>query len=135
MVNTLLAQFLRDAAGRPFVWGQFDCGLWLADWVRLSRGLSFDPAEHFRGRYSDGRSALRALGHSGLGSTVADIAARCCLETTSDPMRGDIGLVRLVGERATGAIAGAGGWWLFDNGRGICRAPVAMLDVPAAWRV
>ena len=37
-----LAEFLREGAAKPFVWGRCDCSLWPADWVASQVG--FDPA-------------------------------------------------------------------------------------------
>ena len=39
-----LAGYLRDAVSRRFAWGETDCALFCADWVRARKGI--DPAAH-----------------------------------------------------------------------------------------
>ncbi|WP_300535153.1 hypothetical protein [uncultured Mameliella sp.] len=47
-------------ASRPFVWGEHDCALGLADWLQHLRGV--DTAAHLRGQYFDALSCQRFCG-------------------------------------------------------------------------
>lgn len=43
-------EFISRYVDAPFVWGQSDCALFLADWWQENHGS--DPASHLRGTYS-----------------------------------------------------------------------------------
>jgi len=57
----LLWAFVQSRQSRPFVWGEHDCCLFAADWVRELHGI--DPAEDFRGAYTSALGAARIVGH------------------------------------------------------------------------
>jgi hypothetical protein len=142
-----LAAFLRLAAARPVVWGQWDCHLWLADWVQAVRGCE-DPAAGYRGRYATPLGAKRLLKREG-GSfaLMSRLAGRAELVLAwaaepgsegraTDLRAGDIGLlpsldpkgaVELIGAVFTGARWVALGW-----PAGIVAHPFTPLYV---WRV
>ena len=52
--------FLHRYAGRPFIWGECDCCLMIADWFLHLHGR--DPAAHLRWTYDDPGSCQRAHG-------------------------------------------------------------------------
>jgi hypothetical protein len=54
----LLAEYIRQVYDSVFVWGQNDCALWCADWVKLATGQ--DLAAEWRGQYAS-EDELRAL--------------------------------------------------------------------------
>jgi hypothetical protein len=132
--SDLLARFLAAAAARPFQYGAHDCGLWLADWVSLSRQIP-DPAAHLRGGYDDVESALALCGPLGLARTVDRLAGALGLARTQEPRAGDIAVIRL--ERrgpAYGAIRSRCGFAILgEPGERLCAPPFAR--VIAAWRV
>ena len=55
--------YFKRAEKQPFVWGEFDCCLFVANVVALQ--LGFDPAAPYRGRYSSEIGAVRALAKHG----------------------------------------------------------------------
>lgn len=56
----VLADQIARAARTPFAWGEFDCALFVCDVAAALTGKP-DPAAWFRGKYSDGRGAFRAV--------------------------------------------------------------------------
>lgn len=129
-----LPEFLDHASTTPFVWGGFDCCLFMADWVLDQRGI--DPAPHLRGAYDteEGCDALLARS-GGLLAVVEDCAARAGLVRAIEPLSGSVGLivVRIPGERHAmcGAICTGRRWAVLSPG-GISAwpaEPVAMWSV------
>lgn len=58
-----------------FTWGQYDCGQFVARWIREATGV--DVAAHLRGTYSDEATAEKIFlnGFTDLGAYAASIAA------------------------------------------------------------
>lgn len=134
-----LSAFLSDLARRRWQWGETDCLLVLADWIKAARG--FDPAARFRGHYSDRDGAERYLMvNGGLLSLVTETLHDAGMTATSAPRPGDIAVVRApCAERAgiamsdTGAICVAPDRFaIFTPDAGVVIAP---LPLRAAWRV
>lgn len=102
----MLEQFLEDMAATPFVDGQSDCALTIADWVMLAKGCP-DPAHDLRGQYSTALGRERLLKRrGGLKAVMAVCAGRAGLETTRKPKRGDIGIVSIAGQRLAAICLG-----------------------------
>ena len=120
-----LQTFLRDAARKDYRLGQWDCGLWVADWYIAATGKP-DPAAHLRGaRYTEAELArhMRRI-IKGLG-----------LKRTSEPRAGDIGIAVVRRRHIVGAIF-TGNWWVvLTNERGIGGIPPKCLRFIAAWRL
>lgn len=90
----VLLNFLRAAARQPFRWGEFDCCLFFADWIELRCGI--DPAFDLRGMYSTEREMRRLVkARGGIMRLVGESVARAGYLPTTQPMLGDIGLVRI----------------------------------------
>lgn len=92
-MSDALSQFLSDAGRRPFIWGQSDCLMFLADWWMQRTGV--DPARGFRSVYRDERGARRVMFNAGgIEKHITN-----CLGTSAQmslaPQRGDIALVKL----------------------------------------
>lgn len=108
---------------RGFEWGKSDCCLAPCDaWVEL--GFP-DPAEPYRGRYSD-EAGARAV----MGGSVEDVAVRECARLgwrEIDPAEARDADVGVVGN--TLAIR-SDGWWRCKSPRG----EVLMRRVRRAWR-
>lgn len=121
MVSDRLSAFLADAASRKVDLGQWDCGLWLADWYMVATGKS-DPADDLRGR--------------GLESplTIRDTINRLGLAHTSEPQRGDVGLVSLHKGHLVGAIFTGSHWCMLTDG-GIGALLPKRFRFIAAWRI
>jgi len=120
------------------VWGQMDCMLSLADWFWRVHG--FDPAEDIRFTYDSPATCQRATGfiREPLAATRRIAEDRGGLaQKTSNPVKGDIALLRLVDQ---GREIHSGGLWL---GRGwlvkghpdgaTVRDPATILETLAIW--
>ena len=99
---------------RDFIWGETDCLMVLADWVKFVRGV--DPAERYRGTYD---SPLTAEKVSGFMMHPLRVTTECFeevagLEPTENPVAGDVAVLSLpVNDkfRCCGAIClGEHGW-------------------------
>ena len=126
----MLDTFLEAMAATPFVDGQSDCALTIADWAMVATGCA-DPAGHLRGRYHNalGRERLlRRLG--GLETVIGECARRAGLSETANPVRGDVGLVRLNGQDLAAICVGRR--WAIKSSRGVVVEPVEVLR---AWSV
>lgn len=126
--------FLRDLAGRQFRYGECDCLLVLADWLVLT-GRNRDPAEGYRGTYSDEAGYLAVLRPAGgLARFVRSMAAEMSLARVrpATAPTGAIGVVRHEAKHF-GAIRCPSGRWAVKANDGM----VFLKDprVVAAWRV
>lgn len=133
LADTTLAGFLADSARTPFAYGRRDCGLWMADWVRLRRGV--DPAAHLRGRYHTELGCARMLKRGG---GLFEVARGCFegvgLRRTPAPKAGDVGVVEVLtakGPATAGAIRTGVGWAAL-NPHGVM---VGETTAIAAWEV
>lgn len=118
-----MARFERftDQNTVPFVWGQSDCALLIADWV-VANGYP-DPAAHLRGTY-DTEEACAALlaAAGGLSAVVAACAAAADLKPILEPA---FGCVAVIGSERNQARQWAAIWqghhwmvrWLSNDGR------------------
>lgn len=126
----MLEQFLDEMAATPFVDGESDCALTVADWVMAAKGCS-DPAAHLRGRYASASGRERLLrGMGGLKQVMATCAERAGLEPTRKPQRGDVGLV-IMGKRPVAAIC-LGERWAAKGEGVVVEKPRRIIK---AWRV
>lgn len=66
-----LSAYLAECEGRPYAYGEHDCGLFAAGAVLAMTGS--DPAEPFRGRYCSKWSAAEALRDHGAGTLEATL--------------------------------------------------------------
>lgn len=67
-----LAAFIDGQRARPFVWGQSDCCLFVADAITAMTGV--DVAKRWRGAYVDEKSARRVMRNYGGVSGIATTA-------------------------------------------------------------
>lgn len=103
-MNSLLTTHIRAFAARPFGWGDADCATFCAAWVKTVSGI--DLTNGLKAHDKDHAVALTE------GDLVAFAAGACeaaGLIETSEPMRGDIGVI-LIGADATCAIRTLNGW-------------------------
>lgn len=124
-----LAAFLRETAAKSLVWGQHDCGLWLADWIAYWLGVD-DPASDLRGRYHDAESCQRAIGSVAYPTLVGRLARRAGLRMTRTPEIGSVGVVSGP-SGIVGAIRTERGWAVLGR-TGFVRLP-ADIRVLGAW--
>jgi hypothetical protein len=125
-----LAGFLREATGRQFAFGSWDCGLFCADWYALRWGM--DPAAEWRGRYHSALGLARLL--SRRGGIVAHFDA-CLVDAirTTDPQRGDIAIVETP-QGLTGGII-VNGTTIALVGDGIIIRNRSLAPLVAAWSI
>lgn len=134
-----LAAALEEARSTPFVWGEFDCALAMADMVVAMTGV--DPAKRFRGRYKTARGAAGALRRYGAGTLEATMTA-----LFGEPVprafgrRGDAASVPLDADlddrfRTAAGIVGLDGVSVHvaAPARGLIRLPLRLAT--CAWRV
>lgn len=126
----MLDQFLDRMASTPFVDGQSDCALTVADWVTAQTGCP-DPAFDLRGRYGSPSARWKLLkGLGGLKAVMIRCSERAGLEPTSKPQREDIGLV-VFDRRPTAAICLGERWAAKGDGLVVAKPK----RIIAAWRV
>lgn len=128
---TALADFLRRASAEPFVYGEWDCAMFLANWVRTVTGN--DPAAGLRGAYSGEAGWKRlVLREGGLRALVGSLARAAGLVEIdpSSAMPGDVGVIATRLGQA-GAIRVDNGWAVKMR-RSVAIGPGVALG---AWRV
>ena len=87
-----LAGYLREATGRRFGFGEFDCALFCAGWVQVRKGI--DPAAAWRGHYHTLTGAVRLLKrHGGLVELFDSCLDRVGAVRYGAARRGDIAIV------------------------------------------
>lgn len=119
----------------PFIWGEDDCMLAQANYlVRLGY---IDCATRFRGKYDSALTCQRVSNF--LFDPVkpfADCVAEIPLESTDEPQRGDVGVIKF--RDADGKIKALGAIFLGRNWamRGEHKVMIGpAIEVMAAWRV
>lgn len=115
----------------PFVWGQSDCALLAADWLKSYNGV--DYAAPFRGRYKTYLGSKRAMSKLGFQSLYEVVFAQLG-EPLSSPLlaqRGDIVIVETDIGEAVGIADGHG--VMAQDSEGIEHVPLS--QVKTAWRV
>lgn len=106
-----LAVYLDRVSDEPFAWGSHDCALFAAGAVKAMTGT--DPAEDFRGTYSDRAGAAAALKQHGAGTLLK--TATAWLGHSKHPafaQRGDI----VMKDRTTlGVCVGLHSWFVGEE--------------------
>lgn len=125
----LLADHIRDGAGKPFSWGEADCCLFACDWVLARRGV--DPMATWRGTYATRLGVYRRINKSGgfLAAVTLEMEA-AGLMRTNDPQPGDVGVVQ--GPQGPVLAIRTPTGWACKAERGLI---VAMFPFVRAWAV
>jgi hypothetical protein len=121
----------------PFRWGESDCCILLADWVRRARGLDYDPAERVRWTYDSLATCHKEVGwlRDPVGAVGAILEGVVGLRRTDTPRRGDVGVVLAIVDGREMAVGAAftGERWISKAQNGITvHRPRRVL---AAWDV
>jgi len=127
----MLDAFLERMAATPFVDGKADCALTVADWVMAATGCP-DPAADLRGRYATALGRERLLKRRfGLHAVMAGCAIKANLVPTTNPVRGDVGMIRH-GRQSFAAIC-LGARWAVKSSRGL--DALKPDEIISAWSV
>jgi hypothetical protein len=87
-----LADYLETFGRRRWHWGETDCLMMLADWIKLRHGV--DPAADIRGTYSTEEESLELMvRHRGIVGCIEHCVRPLGIDRTSLPVKGDIGVV------------------------------------------
>lgn len=123
-----LSEFLRRAAAEPFVYGETDCAMTLANWVREQTGV--DYAAHLRGRYRTAIGWARiAKRHGGLVQLVGGVADAAGMRARQCAQTGDVGIVAIPGVGLAGGLRTARAWAIKTD-RGIT---AGQFEAVQAW--
>lgn len=118
----------------PFIWGETDCMVVLADYL-IALGYE-DAAAQWRGKYDSALSCQRVSGFLKDPVGVMESAATSIgLNPTDKPSRGDVGVVQILdheGLKVMGAVC-LGMNWAFKGEQNIVVGKPA--KVLAAWKV
>jgi hypothetical protein len=104
-----LTAFLREAAAAPFAFGEWDCAMTLANWVRLNTGI--DPAPSLRGAYRSERGWKRiVIKAGGMVALVDRLASEAGLIRVLKPAVGDVAVIDVPSIGPAGAIRAERRW-------------------------
>lgn len=122
---------LDSARDRAFVWGEHDCALFAANWVRQATGVDYAAA--YRDRYATPHGAARVLKTQGPGTLRAAVGQALGAEIPAlKAQRGDLLLWQQAqGGDTVGICTGAEG--AFAGPGGLVMVPLR--DCAAGWRV
>lgn len=87
-----LRGFLAAGTAAPFVWGQNDCSMWCASWIRDVHGI--DPAAAFRGTYATADECAALVEQQGGLEAFADrLLTKAGMRRAIAPEPGDVAVV------------------------------------------
>lgn len=122
----------------PFVWGQSDCLLSIANIIKEARG--YDPAAQFRNRYKTKIGAFRVAREFGGPVGAIEAMADLCGWREIDPEDAKVGDAGVVAASDFSAPSVFGGGvirdvnlWIGRTPNGICALPTERIGI--AWRV
>ena len=126
----MLRGFVQGLAKKPFVWGELDCVLILADWWLLNHGV--DLAADLRGTYRTGEECRAVLiREGGVLRLVARRLKAAGASRSASPECGAIGVLRR-GHSHVGVICSAPGQWVGKSPQGVS---LIRGTAVAAWSV
>jgi hypothetical protein len=133
LLTVQVGAFLDANAAQPFVWGQNDCALMLANWGIEYTGI--DAAAHLRGTYDSPMSCLRVMRqYGGLEGVLQSCADVIQWERRSEARPGDVGIIGCVALEpgpwgGVGAVCLDGRLWGARGVRGVVVAPGEPLHI------
>lgn len=118
-----LAVYLDRVAQEPFAWGEHDCALFAMGAVKAMTGV--DPAELYRGTYSDRSGSADALRTLGSGTLLKTITA--WFGTPKHPSLAHRGDVVMRDRNTLGICVGLYCWFVGEEGShaGLVALPTA----------
>lgn len=127
-----LYRHLHKWMSEPFVWGESDCMMVVADYL-IDMGYE-DPAAKWRGTYDSAMSCQRVSKFlTDAPDVMGDAVTAVGMIETGEPVRGDVGVVRFVdhdGHKMMGAVCLGKNWAV----KGEHRVVVGPAQVVRAWR-
>lgn len=135
--QSALSAYLVDVAARPFAYGRFDCGLFVAGAVEALTGVDVVPG--IRGIYKDRRSAFAQVrsicGAATMEALAEYLTAKYGMPEVAPLMaqRGDAVLLRRGRRSSLGIVAMHGTEILTPFRGGLLRLPLA--HATRAWQV
>lgn len=110
----LLAQEIRKAKKKEFIWGEFDCTIWVADMIKTLKGIDF--AKDFRGTYSTKAGAYKVIKEHGC-ENVEQLATTYLGKPRriNKARRGDVVSDEFNGEYILGICMGKYSWFLNET--------------------
>ena len=111
--------FVEQTSGRPFIWGQSDCSLMVADWCEWIGHE--DPASSWRAAYADEASSRALVAERvDLAAVVAACASVAGLKRIDEP---EFGCVAVIGsahrpQRQWAAIWNGARWAVWSGNQG-----------------
>ena len=130
-IDERLTQFLQSSAARKFEWTKCNCGFWVCEWIKITKGI--DPVAEYRGRFKTTKGFIRFIKSSGGNENFSrKIAHAAGLEQTYTPHIGDVGLINCGEAGATMAIKGDSDKWIAKTYSGIATGPWPCI---IAWRL
>lgn len=125
----VIAEQLKAHTDTPFVWGEKDCCLAVADIVKLYAG--FDIAADFRGKYKTLLGSKKALNRYGKGDIKSTIDTMLPEIPVSEAGRGDLALVETEAGQSLAILFSTRAWAMAENGM----VALTMDKVICSWRV
>lgn len=121
-----LSRFLAENSCRPFAYGSFDCGLFVADAIQAMTGT--DVAARFRGTYSSFKQVRK---HGSVRQIAEQVAAEFGMAEVPllRAQRGDMALIQRPRDYSLGLVDLGGMHLAVAVKTGIVRIPLS-----AAWR-
>lgn len=126
---TIVAKSITANLDTPFVWGEKDCCLTVAD--ILKEFTDEDFASEFRGRYKTALGSVKALKKYGKGSLAKTLDAKFELISPEELCRGDIALVKTSAGESLGIVFSQSVWAMSMDGL----TDVPMDQVTRCWRI
>lgn len=122
----------------PFIWGETDCALVCGDWIASVTGT--DPFDAIRMTYDSPGTCQKETGFlRDPVDAVGRYLEAAGLPRTADPVKGDVGVVKVLLEGVvrpvTGLCLGDGRWAVKSPGGVTTLSPRAVLGVMQAWSV
>lgn len=134
---TELQEFMQAQSAIPFRWGQSDCLLFCAEWVKQSTGT--DPATCFRGTYATEEEAQELVRRQGgfVAATEAALAASGLSYRSLGRGQHEAGAIGIIADRETHQLRGGvstGRGWIMKSPLGVIADQTGRLLVVRAWQ-
>lgn len=111
---TIIAKEITKHKSTPFVWGESDCCLVVADIVKAFSDI--DIAEGLRGKYKTAKGSLMALKRHGEGDIASTVDRTLNRKPRHESTRGDVVLVKTEAGESLGLLFNTRVWAMSQEG-------------------